>query len=78
MDHRDAGDLGQVLAQQVVERAGADAGKRQRLAVLGGLARVVHELVHAVDRQVFLGQEGDLRGGDHLHQAEVFALELDR
>lgn len=77
MDHRDASALGQVFAQDVIEAARSDRGEGDGLAFLGHLARVVEELVDAVDGQVLARQEGDLRGRDHLHQAEVLALELD-
>ena len=60
VDHGNARDLGQLLAQQVVERAGAHAGIRQRAALLGGFAGQVQKLIHRAGTNVLAGQERNL------------------
>ena len=76
MGHRNVGDLRQVLAQQMVERAWAHACVSDGAAGLCFFASVFNELVDVVHGQIFARQEANLRGGNHLHQAEIFALEL--
>ena len=76
MGHGNAGDLGHVLAQQVVKRAGAYAGIGQGFAGRGRLTRIGEQLLAVARRQVFAGKHGHGVDGDHLHQAEVFGLVL--
>ena len=75
--HFNTRELGHVLTQQVVHGAGAYAGVGHGLAGCCRLAGIGHQFVAIVGRQVFAGKHGQRVDGDHLHQAEVFALVLD-
>ena len=77
MRHGNVGGLRQVLTQQVIEGAWAHAGVGNGAAGLRFFAGVVQKLIDIVDGQIFACQETNLRGGNHLHQTEVFAFELD-